>query len=296
VLHDRHVVANGATGGCAKEGVMSGEVTAHSADDCARHASGLSCTGAGAGQRHRRDDGRDCLLHLKDRETLKCDRRLEVHPSRRRQAVVRRSPVGIGVRPAACQRDWRAPAPGWLGTVGITYCTYRNIRLASLFMQQAALSDLARLSVSLPADLLVQLDAMVTARGLVNRSQTIAELIRHELAEYSETQRDAVIAGTVTLVYRAESGRVRHALAQTQLAYLEEVISSQHVFLEDDQSLEVLLVQGPAARLRALCDELRKIRGVQQIRLVTTTALLPPLHAHGGGEAVDGPRGVRAKS
>ena len=57
------------------------------------------------------------------------------------------------------------------------------------------------------------------------------------------------------------------------------MISSPQVFLEDDQSLEVLLVQGPSERLRDLCDELRKIRGVQQLKLVTTTALLPPLHA-----------------
>jgi CopG family nickel-responsive transcriptional regulator len=149
-------------------------------------------------------------------------------------------------------------------------------------------SGLARLSVSLPAELLAQLDAMIERRGLTNRSQTVAEMIRHELAEQSETEVGAVIAGTITLIYRAESGRVRHALAQTQLAYLKEVISSQHVFLEDDQSLEVLLVQGPAERLQALCDELRNIRGVQQIKLVSTTALLPPLHAHGGGTESEG--------
>jgi CopG family nickel-responsive transcriptional regulator len=149
---------------------------------------------------------------------------------------------------------------------------------------QAPPPHLARLSVSLPTDLLAQLDAMIAERGLPNRSQTIAELIRHELAGHSESQPGAVIAGTITLIYRAESGRVRHALAQTQLAYLKEVISSQHVFLEDDQSLEVLLVQGPADRLQRLCDDLRKIRGVQQIKLVATTALLPPLHAHGGLE------------
>ena len=143
---------------------------------------------------------------------------------------------------------------------------------------------LARLSVSLPAELLTQLDAMIARRGLPNRSQTISELIRHELADHSENQDGAVIAGTITLIYRAESGRVRHALAQTQLTYLKEVISSQHVFLEDDQSLEVLLVQGPAERLRQLCDDLRRIRGVQQIKLVSTTALLPPLHAHGASE------------
>jgi CopG family nickel-responsive transcriptional regulator len=144
---------------------------------------------------------------------------------------------------------------------------------------------LARLSVSLPADLLAAFDAMIAERGLPNRSQTLSELIRHELAEHGQTREDSVIAGTITLIYRAESGRVRHALAQTQLTYLKEVISSQHVFLEDDQSLEVLLVQGPAERLRGLCDDLRRIRGVQQIKLVATTALLPPLHAHGAGEA-----------
>ena len=143
------------------------------------------------------------------------------------------------------------------------------------------ITHLARLSISLPAELVAQLDGMITERGLSNRSQMIAEMIRHELAEHSETQPDAIIAGTITLIYRAESGRVRNALAQTQLTYLKEVISSQHVFLEEDQSLEVLLVQGPGERLRGLCDELRKIRGVQQIKLVTTTALLPPLHVHG---------------
>jgi CopG family nickel-responsive transcriptional regulator len=150
-------------------------------------------------------------------------------------------------------------------------------------------SHLARLSISVPAELLVRLDAMIEKRGLPNRSQTIAELIRHELAEQSEGELGAVIAGTITLIYRAESGRVRHALAQTQLAHLKEVISSQHVFLEDDQSLEVLLVQGPAERLRQLCDDLRKIRGVQQIKLVATNALLPPLHAHGALEAPGAP-------
>lgn len=145
--------------------------------------------------------------------------------------------------------------------------------------------QLARLSVSLPAELLAQLDAMVAARGLPSRSQMIAELIRHELAEHSEGVEGAVLAGAITLVYRAERGRVRQALAQAQIAFIKEVVSSQHVFLEDDQSMEVLVVQGPSERLQALCDELRKIRGVQQIKLVTTTALLPPLHAYGEAES-----------
>ncbi len=148
-------------------------------------------------------------------------------------------------------------------------------------MSLEPISQLARLSVSLPNELLMRLDAMVGERGLPSRSQMIAELIRHALAEHGESRTNSVLAGTVTLIYRADSGRVRHALAQTESTYIKEVISSQHVLLEDDQSLEVLLVQGPARRLKALCDDLRKVRGVQQIKLVTTTALLPPLHSHG---------------
>ena len=140
-------------------------------------------------------------------------------------------------------------------------------------------TSLARLSMSLPADLFRQLDMMVEERGLPSRSQLIAELIRHALAEHEAmTRPEEMLAGTITLVYRGDRGRVRHQLAQTQADYLKEVISSQHVFLEEDQSLEVLLVQGPATLLKELCDALRRVRGVQQLQLVTTTALLPPLY------------------
>jgi CopG family nickel-responsive transcriptional regulator len=144
---------------------------------------------------------------------------------------------------------------------------------------ETLVNGLSRLSMSLPSNLYRQLDVMVQERGLPSRSQLIAELIRNALADHGEeTHPDALLAGTITLVYRANMGRVREQLVQTQHEFLKEVISAQHVFLEDDQSLEVLLVQGPATRLRALCDALRKVRGVQQLKFFTTTALLPPLH------------------
>ena len=145
----------------------------------------------------------------------------------------------------------------------------------------------ARLSVSLPSHLLELLDSMTAERHNASRSQTVAELIRQELDNHGARPTDALIAGTITLVYRTESGRVRHALAQTQLGYIKEVISSQHVFLEEDHSLEVLLVQGPAERLQQLCDDLRRIRSVEQITLVTTSSLLPPLHAASGPQDVE---------
>lgn len=145
-------------------------------------------------------------------------------------------------------------------------------------MTTEAQPSLVRLSISLPAELFSELDTMVSEREVGNRSQMIAELIRKELAEHNAREKpDNVLAGTITLIYRADSGRVRQTLAQLQSSFIPEIISSQHIFLEDDQSLEVLLVQGTALRLHSLCDALRKIRGVHQAHLITTTALLPPL-------------------
>jgi CopG family nickel-responsive transcriptional regulator len=152
--------------------------------------------------------------------------------------------------------------------------------MASTPPDSIAAPGLVRLSISLPAELFTELDAMVAERAVANRSQMIAELIRAELAEHSARERpDSVLSGTITLVYRSERGKVRMGLAQVQLGYVAEIISSQHVFLEDDQAMEVLLVQGTAERLHRLHDALRQTRGVQQCRLVTTTALLPPLSA-----------------
>jgi CopG family nickel-responsive transcriptional regulator len=131
----------------------------------------------------------------------------------------------------------------------------------------------------LPSQLFCQLDTMVAELGLPSRSHWIAELIRNELTQHGTAVRpDDMLAGTVTIVYRGDMERVRRQLAHTQAGFLKEVISSQHVFLEEEQSLEVLVVQGPARRLSALSDAIRKVRGVQQLRLVTTMALLPPLH------------------
>jgi hypothetical protein len=69
------------------------------------------------------------------------------------------------------------------GKVNITYCDLRN-NLPSSTDDHAPLNP-GPLSISLPAELMVQLDAMVAERGLPSRSQMIAELIRHELAEHS---------------------------------------------------------------------------------------------------------------
>jgi len=139
-------------------------------------------------------------------------------------------------------------------------------------------SDLTRISISLPADLLDDLDAMVKQRSLPSRSHAVAETIRQQLAEHSQRLGKRVLAGTITVVYRASRGRIRNELAAVQRKFLKETISSQHVFLEHDHSLEVLLVQGPGKRLQLISNAIAAVKGVLQVRLSVTEQRLPPLY------------------
>jgi CopG family nickel-responsive transcriptional regulator len=135
-----------------------------------------------------------------------------------------------------------------------------------------------RFGVSLPPDLLARLDAMVEEQGMPSRSQAIAEMINQQLIEHYRQDERRVVAGTLTVVYDDRTHQIRPRLAEVQRRYKKEVISSQHVFLEDDHSLEVLLVQGPGGALRGLREAIVACKGVKTAKLTITTELLPPLH------------------
>ena len=140
-------------------------------------------------------------------------------------------------------------------------------------------TPVSRISISLPPDLLDELDRMVASRGYDSRSQAIAEMVHYQLAEHKRGLGNEVMAGTLTLLYNRATRGLQGRLADIQYQNLAEVISSLHVHLSEDQMLEVLLVQGPARTLQAISDEMLAQRGVITGHLQLLAAVIPPLHA-----------------
>jgi CopG family nickel-responsive transcriptional regulator len=140
-------------------------------------------------------------------------------------------------------------------------------------------SLVSRISVSLPPDLLAELDRMVESRGYGSRSQAIGEMVNYQLAEHKRSLGNEVMAGTLTLLYNRATRSLQGRLADIQYHHVAEVISSLHVHLTEDQMLEVILVQGPAAKLQAITNEMLAQRGVITGRLQLLAAVIPPLHA-----------------
>jgi len=137
--------------------------------------------------------------------------------------------------------------------------------------------SLARFSVSLPSDLLDELDDMVVRRKLPNRSHAIAEMAREQLTEHAREEGTKSMAGTISLVYDYRKRNLQRKLADIQHENYLMVVTSTHVHLEHHHSLEVLLVQGPARDLRRLADTLAACKGVKHAKLSLTATAMPPL-------------------
>lgn len=136
----------------------------------------------------------------------------------------------------------------------------------------------SRISISLAEDLLQDLDLMVGSRGFASRSQAVSSILHRALTDHRQTVGDRVMVGTVTLFYNHLATGVQQKLADLQRRYIDEVISSLHVHLEQNQTLEVLLVQGPARKLQRIADEMIAMKGVISGHLQLAAALIPPVH------------------
>lgn len=136
----------------------------------------------------------------------------------------------------------------------------------------------SRISISIPEDVLTRLDTMVEAKGFESRSQAITNMINQQLTVHHGESDNDIMAGTINLVYDHSTHGLQKQLADLQHEHITEVISSLHVNLMHNQTMEVILVQGPAKKLKQIADKMISSRGVITGNLQMSTAILPPVH------------------
>ena len=98
------------------------------------------------------------------------------------------------------------------------------------------------------------------------------------LLEHKNDVGDDVMVGIIALFYNNAVTGLQKQLADLQVRYIDEVISSLHVHLMNNETMEVVLVQGPARTLQMITDEMTSRRGVISGRIHLVAALIPQLH------------------
>jgi CopG family nickel-responsive transcriptional regulator len=131
---------------------------------------------------------------------------------------------------------------------------------------------LARFSVAMDEDLLASFDDLVARRGsAVNRSEAVRDLVRDALVDAEWEDSDEEIVGTITMVFDHHASDLSDKLDSLQHAHFERIVSSMHVHLDAHNCLEVIVVRGTSAQVRAIADGLLGTKGVKHGKLVPTT-------------------------
>lgn len=136
----------------------------------------------------------------------------------------------------------------------------------------------SRISISLPEELLLTLDNMIVERGFESRSQAICDMIAQQVDEHRCDIGQDIMTGTLNLVYDYSVGGLQKKLLDIQHEFVDEVISSLNVNLAQTNTMSVVLLQGPASKLKMIADKMITLRGVITGKLLLSSSIMPPIH------------------
>lgn len=132
------------------------------------------------------------------------------------------------------------------------------------------MSSLSRFSASVERSILERFDSQIKAKGYPTRSKAISDLIRSSLVE-EEWKSSGEIVAAIILVYDHHRGGLAGRLTGIQHEYYDLIVSSQHVHLDHDNCLEIIVVRGKAARVEALSNKLKATKGVKYASLAAAS-------------------------
>jgi CopG family nickel-responsive transcriptional regulator len=120
-------------------------------------------------------------------------------------------------------------------------------------------------------ELLSRFDERIHRAGYTNRSEAIRDIVRDYLVRGEWAAGDTEVIGTLTLVYDHHTRLLEGKLTELQHEHHEHIRCSTHVHLDHHNCLEVIVLAGPADKVRSLAEELISARGVKHGELTCTT-------------------------
>jgi CopG family transcriptional regulator, nickel-responsive regulator len=133
------------------------------------------------------------------------------------------------------------------------------------------METVTRFGVSLDSKLLRQFDSFIAEKGYENRSEALRDLIRDRLIGSLVVSENAMVVGTVTLIYNHHTRLLPEKLADLQHESHAIVISTLHAHLDHDNCLEVVMLRGKSKDVQKLADQLISTKGVQHGSLVMSS-------------------------
>ena len=128
-------------------------------------------------------------------------------------------------------------------------------------------AETVRFSVSLPSDLLGELDRRMIDGGYSSRSELVRDLIRDRMAEDRWQAGEDEVFGALTIIYDHHRKMLTERIVQAQHRRLVNVLCATHVHVDHHNCLEAIILKGKPAEVERMALEIGGLKGVRSARL-----------------------------
>jgi CopG family nickel-responsive transcriptional regulator len=126
------------------------------------------------------------------------------------------------------------------------------------------------ISLSLPTELLEELDAVLGQEKSATRSEVLRQAVRSYLNEYKKLEEiEGSLIATVSVLYDKQEKNVE--LFKLQHEFGDMITAYLHSHLTETNCLEVMVIKGPSKRFKQLIDGLKANKPVKQIKFSIMT-------------------------
>jgi len=129
-----------------------------------------------------------------------------------------------------------------------------------------------RFTVSLPQNLLHELDQKIVHNGYASRSELIRDLIRETMVDDAWNGEDAHVAGVLTIIYDHHQRELTQKLIDIQHDTAVDILCNTHVHLDHHNCLETIIMRGDAEAINRIALHIGGLKGVQFSKLTRTAS------------------------
>jgi len=132
---------------------------------------------------------------------------------------------------------------------------------------------LVRFGVSIPEQMLASFDGRIEQSGFPNRSDALRRLIRQYISADEWEEGTGRVYGSVTLLFDHHRHDTSEDLNELQHDFLDVILCTTHVHIDNDHCLELIAIHGEPDRIRSFLNRLTALKGDFAIRPVITTVV-----------------------
>lgn len=125
------------------------------------------------------------------------------------------------------------------------------------------MENIIRFSVSLPQNLLEEMDKKVEFQGYASRSEFTRDLIREKIVKDNWENEDGELIGVLTIIYEHHQSDVLSKMMEIEHNAQVEIACTTHIHIDHDNCLETICMKGFAQDIIKFTNDISSLKGVK---------------------------------